>query len=214
MKSLNFLFGKPNLNKSAETGNVEEAKRLIQKGADVNAKDKEGWTALMMATLHGKIEIVKLLIDMGVDVNANDNYGQTALIEAVKWGKKEIVELLLENGADVNMKYGPNGYTALSYVQNTALSVYNYRQDAVKREQIEKLLTAKGAKPKNYESEKKKYQSLPTVIQNCIHFWVVGPEKPCSICGKVESFPPSHGCQNCGLLLCESCYDFICSLTD
>jgi len=48
---------------------------LIDKGADVNAKDITGETALMVAAERGHTEIVKLLIGRGADVNARNIVG-------------------------------------------------------------------------------------------------------------------------------------------
>ncbi len=52
---------------------------LIDKGADVNARSKNGATALILAADKGNAEIVKFLIDRGADINAKDGNG-TALI--------------------------------------------------------------------------------------------------------------------------------------
>ena len=57
---------------TAEEGDTEEVKLLIEKGADVDAKDWKGRTALMGAALKGHTETVKLLIEKGADVNARD----------------------------------------------------------------------------------------------------------------------------------------------
>jgi len=46
-------------------GNYARIKRLIEKGADVNAKDKKGATALLLASENGHTEISKLLKDAG-----------------------------------------------------------------------------------------------------------------------------------------------------
>jgi ankyrin repeat protein len=64
----------------------EMVKALIDKGADVNAKDKDGQTALMLAAGGGYTEIVKALIEKGADVNAKNNTGDTALSLAKKGG--------------------------------------------------------------------------------------------------------------------------------
>ena len=50
-------------------GNVNEVKRLIVDGADVNASDDYGWTALMIAAGCGHTETCEMLIAKGADVN-------------------------------------------------------------------------------------------------------------------------------------------------
>jgi hypothetical protein len=80
-------------------GHVAIAHAFLAKGADVNAPDKHGGTALHWAVGGGKAEIVKLLLDHGADASARDAHGQTALDLAQKRGKDEIAELLEQAGA-------------------------------------------------------------------------------------------------------------------
>jgi ankyrin repeat protein len=53
-------------------GHTEIVQLLLEKGADVNAKNKYGRTALIYATERGYTEIVQLLLEKGADVNAKD----------------------------------------------------------------------------------------------------------------------------------------------
>jgi len=84
------------LRAAALNGDLERVKDTLSKGADVNAKNNRGFTALMWATLNRHYEIVRLLIDAGADVNAKTDGGSTALTYAAENGYKEIVELLVE----------------------------------------------------------------------------------------------------------------------
>lgn len=86
---------------------------LIEAGADVNTKDRAGWTPLHYACRHGHADIVQLLLDAGADVNAKENNGSTPLSLASLNGHNELVKLLLEKGADINAM-GSRGHSPLS----------------------------------------------------------------------------------------------------
>ncbi|MAA98473.1 MAG: hypothetical protein CMN86_09280, partial [Stappia sp.] len=77
------------------------AKLLIEKGTEIEASDKNGGRALMLAAGKGHIEVCKLLIEKGAEIEASDSNGfRTLMIAAVK-GQKEVCELLIEKGAEI-----------------------------------------------------------------------------------------------------------------
>ena len=93
--------------------NLSYIKKFILKHKSlVNAHDKNGSTALMVASFSGSDEVVALLIKANADVNAHDKNGFTALLEASFSGHDEVVELLIKSNADINIRNN-NGYTAL-----------------------------------------------------------------------------------------------------
>ena len=53
---------------------------FVEAGADVNAKDNDGRTALMNAAYWGSEQAAYLLLLAGADIHAADNEGQTALM--------------------------------------------------------------------------------------------------------------------------------------
>jgi ankyrin repeat protein len=75
-------------------GNLEEVKALLDQGANVNAADKTGTTALMLAAKQGNSDIVNTLLAKGANINATDNYGRTALKVAAKSTYSEIENTL------------------------------------------------------------------------------------------------------------------------
>jgi len=95
-------------------GDAEIAKLLIEKGADVNAKDQDDKTPLHSASENGHLKVVDLLIKEGADVNVeNKVLGETPLNFAVNKGHLDIAKLLIENKADVNVKNKIWGETPL-----------------------------------------------------------------------------------------------------
>ncbi|MEW6533447.1 MAG: ankyrin repeat domain-containing protein [Thermodesulfobacteriota bacterium] len=99
---------------AARRGNLESVKTLLGMGANVNAEDDRGMTALMAACGQGHVEVAQLLIDGDADVNARDSAGETALMYAASRGLFEVVKLLVENGAALRQKgHERDGETAL-----------------------------------------------------------------------------------------------------
>ena len=83
---------------------VEEVRKLIMRGADVNAVDHEGWSVLRWAVEYSQVDIVQLLLKQRADVNEQDEMGRTVLMDAVQEGEVEIVKLLLSYGAEVGIE--------------------------------------------------------------------------------------------------------------
>mgnify|MGYP002518656156 FL=1 len=102
--------------KACKDGDLDTVKKLIENGANVNAKNHYGWTALIEASMSGHLKIVQYLVelekDKKVDIDAKDNDGSTALIWASRDGHSETVKYLLEKGACINAK-NDSGNTAL-----------------------------------------------------------------------------------------------------
>jgi len=93
---------------------LKKIKKLLKEDndVDINQKDENKNTALIIASRMGYTEIVKLLIKYNTDLEEKNNNGTNALISAAEYGRFEEVKLLLENGADKNEKNN-NGDTAL-----------------------------------------------------------------------------------------------------
>jgi ankyrin repeat protein len=105
-----FNISLPLYSVSVTADYVEKLRLLIKNGAQVNAKDPGGRTALWQAVGSGNKEAVRLLLENGAQVNEKDRDGRTALWYA----NVEATRLLLENGAQVNEK-DRDGRTVLLY---------------------------------------------------------------------------------------------------
>ena len=82
---------------AALCGKTEIVKSLLEAGANPNAEDKDGDTALIEAAKKCKTEVVKLLLEAGADIEAKDKEGKTALMWAVFFDliyNTEIITLL------------------------------------------------------------------------------------------------------------------------
>ena len=97
---------------AAKARNTAEVQKLLGEGADANAKDKAGWTALIWAAYFGRTDTVRTLLEKGADVNAKGKDGMTALMNAASADYQDIVHSLLEKGANVNAKDN-DGWTPL-----------------------------------------------------------------------------------------------------
>ena len=111
---------RPALLWAAEHGLVPIATLLLDQGADVNATDQFGNTALHLAVRYP--DMIRLLLDRGALVGARNAFGRTPLHRAV--GDKRIVEILLAAGADATAR-DLFDRTPLDYSLRGGTSAYN-----------------------------------------------------------------------------------------
>ncbi len=83
---------------AVKKGHVAIAHAFLAKGADVDARDRNGGSALHWAAGGGKPEVVRLLLANGADPAARDGNGLTAAEVAVRRDQHEIARLLSEVG--------------------------------------------------------------------------------------------------------------------
>jgi RNA polymerase primary sigma factor len=68
------------------SGRAETVRSHLERGADPNARDNTGATALLLAASRGRQDICEILIDHGADTSASDGTGRTVLDYATQWG--------------------------------------------------------------------------------------------------------------------------------
>jgi hypothetical protein len=115
-------------------GDFENARKLVEQGADLEAKDPgTGASVLHYAVMRGNPEILQFLLGRGVDVNSRTRNGTTPLHTAVLYNRYEVAEMLLNKGAEIDAK-SASGATPLAIAT------------AARNRTIADLLRARGAK--------------------------------------------------------------------
>ncbi|MGO9864419.1 MAG: ankyrin repeat domain-containing protein [Terriglobales bacterium] len=149
---------------AARDGRANEVIAALEKGANVDAFDKDDGTALTVAISYEHFDMAKLLISRGADVNQAGYSSNTPLTLAAYMGVLDLVRTLIEKGADVNKaaQYA-NGHppaTALMLVremiqkghEEVSLSTGQSHtvplspEERSRYQEIERLLKAAGAK--------------------------------------------------------------------
>ncbi len=134
---------------SAFNGDIQKVQEFIDKGADVNAQDKHGATALMESAFYGYKDMAELLLKHGADVNVQDEDGITALMSAILNKHKAIVELLLKYDADVSIKDNDN--KTFRYCKKYVANRYISQEEKAEYKEIGRMLLEAYIKQKRLE---------------------------------------------------------------
>jgi hypothetical protein len=97
---------------AAWANDLRRARRLIEAGADVNAKDETEQSAYLVATSEGYLRLLELTLRNGADVHSLDSFNGTGLIRAAERGHADVVARLLQTDIRVN-HVNRLGWTAL-----------------------------------------------------------------------------------------------------
>ncbi|XP_053515605.1 protein phosphatase 1 regulatory subunit 12B isoform X8 [Artibeus jamaicensis] len=88
---------------ACSSGDTDEVKRLLARGADINTANVDGLTALHQACIDENFDMVKFLVESGANVDQQDNEGWTPLHAAASCGYLNIAEYFLNHGASVGV---------------------------------------------------------------------------------------------------------------
>ena len=120
---------------AVKAGDIDSARKLLSGGADVDSRDSEGSTLLMLASHAGNLAMVLALLKAGAEVNACDERGWTPLMKAaynaeLDRGFADVAQALIDTGANVEMP--------ISYGVRPLMLAAGYGETAV----VETLLKA------------------------------------------------------------------------
>jgi ankyrin repeat protein len=93
---------------AAAQNQAKIVQQLLTAGVDIEIRDTQGSTALLLATHHNAVEAARILIEAGADVNAMDNISDSPYLYAGAEGHLEILRMTLDHGADLTSvnRYG------------------------------------------------------------------------------------------------------------
>jgi len=133
-------FGQRPLQIASLHGRARAVAVLLDHGADLEAVDQNGRTALHSACHQGELDVAKQLIARTANVNASDHNGMTPLHDVVEWSpeQSELVRLLIESGCELGSQ-NKDGETPLDIAkrQKTQYLTASYRDERFRTSMIQ-----------------------------------------------------------------------------
>jgi hypothetical protein len=108
INSISKTYKQTPLMKASSWGDEKAVRYLLERGADINLRDKLGRTALHLTIRPAHVETLKLLLEYKADITIKDNDGNTPLHLAVLRQNEEITKILLEKGAPLDIRNNKN----------------------------------------------------------------------------------------------------------
>lgn len=95
---------KDGLFKAINYNSLSEVRRIIENGININSKDEDGWTPLMVAADKNNLKIVKLLVELGADLEQKNDEDETALMIATFSNSIDVSKYLISIGVNTEAK--------------------------------------------------------------------------------------------------------------
>jgi len=156
------------LRTAAWADDVAAARRLMARGADVNAKDDTVQSAYLVATSEGYLDLLRLTLRNGAKVDDKDSWNGTGLIRAAERGHAGVVGALLQAGIDRN-HVNRIGYQAIHEAvwlgDDTASYAATVRVLAAGGAQLDKVSPSAGQTPLQM-ARSRGYDRLERILEN------------------------------------------------
>ncbi|MEO8535246.1 MAG: ankyrin repeat domain-containing protein [Flavobacterium sp.] len=128
---------------------------FIAKGVDVNKADKDGNTALIIASEGKDMELIHILASKVKNIYTVNAKGESALTSAVKGSSAEVVSFLLSKGADINVKDSAGNNLAFYLIES-----YRGSKGGVQKDDFDEKLNVLKSKGINFAAQQKDGSTL------------------------------------------------------
>lgn len=118
------------LHQAVKDINEAKVRILVNEGADVNARDKDGKTALHLAAPIGRYSLVEFLVEAGSDIHIKDNAHKTALVYAIEKNRIKVILYLSKKANELRLdKKEDDLFTAAKEGNMEQVAYYLSRRD-------------------------------------------------------------------------------------
>lgn len=117
-------LGETILHKAVRQKSATLGQRLVERGAKIDVRNKDGETALFLAAKMYQDDLIRILLNQGADPNQNNNRGNSLMFSYFPYGKasalakQDVFQLFLSKGVDINMT-NASGNNLLYHLVNT-----------------------------------------------------------------------------------------------
>ena len=140
---------------ASKNGQVEEAKSLIERGAQINLQTSDGTSALHIASRNDHVGVAKLLLEKGAKVDLLNNDQCSPLMVACEHELTDVAEVLLEHDADTYLK-NKKGQTALEIAkEKNHVGIISLFAELKEKSAYPGILFSEGVKRESITSDEK-----------------------------------------------------------